>query len=224
MKRLILGIDDAGRGPVIGPMILAGCLLDDKIETELRRLGVRDSKQLSPRRREFLAKEIKDKAIAFKVVTSSPLEIERMNKKDIKLNEVEAIKAAKIIDDLNDGKNKIKVVIDCPSVSIIRWTDYLKTKIKNLSNIEISCEHKADRNHVSVSAASIIAKSRREVEMDKIRLKYGNEVGSGYPSDPLTVEFLKKNANKYSEDGIFRRTWKTWQKAASMTEQEKLNF
>ena len=69
-----------------------------------------------------------------------------------------------------------------------------------------------------------IAKSRREVEMDKIRLKYGNEVGSGYPSDPLTVEFLKKNANKYSEDGIFRRTWKTWQKAASLTKQKKLNF
>jgi len=224
MKRLILGIDDAGRGPVVGPMILAGCLVDDKIETELRRLGVRDSKQLTPLRREFLVKEIKEKAIAFKVVTSSPLEIERMNKKDIKLNEVEAIKVAKIIDDLNDGKNKIKVIVDCPSTSIVKWTDYLKTKIKNLSNLEISCEHKADRNHVSVSAASIIAKSRRETEMDKIKDKYGKEIGSGYPSDPLTVEFLQKNANKYADRGIFRRTWKTWQKASSGTTQKKLNL
>ena len=193
MGVLKLGIDDAGRGPVIGPMILAGCLIDDKTETELRRLGVRDSKQLTPRRREFLAKEIKEKAISFAVVTSTPNEIEKMNEKGVKLNEVEAIKTAKIIDKLNPQKKKIKVVVDCPSVSIVKWTDYLKTKIDVLSNLELSCEHKADRNHVAVSAASILAKSRREEEMNKLRKKYGQEIGSGYPSDPLTIEFLQKN-------------------------------
>jgi len=55
--KLLLGIDDAGRGPVIGPMILAGCMIDEATEKEFRSLGVRDSKQITPLRREFLAKE-----------------------------------------------------------------------------------------------------------------------------------------------------------------------
>ena len=223
--QLTLGIDDAGRGPVIGPMVLAGCLLDEATETELRRLGVRDSKQLTPKRRAFLEKIIREKAISFEVIMATPDEIERMNKKGIKLNEVEAIKCAKIIDKLNDGKQKkIKVVVDCPSVSLVKWREYLMTKIDNLSNLEISCEHKADQNHVAVSAASILAKSRREEEMDKLKKKYGLEIGSGYTSDPFTIAFLQKNALKYENEGIFRKTWSTWKKAVSGFDQKKLKF
>lgn len=222
METLFLGIDDAGRGPVIGPMVLAGCLINGEIEKEFKRLRVRDSKQLTPRRREFLAKEIRKKSKARNIIVVSPKEIDKFKDKGIKLNEVEALAAAKIINKLNKGKEKIKVVLDCPSTTITKWCDFLKTNIKNLSNLEISCEHKADKNHVSVSAASILAKSERERQMSKLKKKYGKEIGSGYTSDPITRKFVAKNAKNHK--AIFRKSWSTWQEAASKSKQKKLEF
>ncbi len=220
---LILGIDDAGRGPVLGPMILAGCLLDEKNEAPLKKLGVRDSKQLTPKRREMLAEKIREMAETFEVVIVPPAEIDGKGEGErTKLNELEAIACATIINKINKGFSKIKVIIDCPSTSIIKWTDYLKTKITDLSNIELFCEHKADRNHISVSAASILAKSVREAEMDKLKEKYGDEIGSGYTSDPLTQRFLEKHAQKYEDHGIFRKTWITWKRASVALIQRKL--
>ncbi len=224
---LILGVDDAGRGPVIGPMVLAGCLIDKSKEKQLRKLGVKDSKQLTQKRREFLSEKIKEIAETFEIVLVMPEKIDTALKKGTNLNTLEAIKTAQIINRINTSPNtgvaKIKVVIDCPSVSIQKWRDLLKTKIDNLSNLEISCEHKADKNHVSVSAASILAKCVREKEMDKLKKIYGTKIGSGYCSDPLTSKFLEKHSEKYEKDGIFRKSWSTWRNAASKNKQRKLN-
>ncbi len=221
---LILGIDDAGRGPVIGPMALAGVLLEESSEKELRNLGVRDSKQITPKRREFLAEQIRKKSESDKVILIYPEEIDSSKEKGLKLNELEANVCGKIIDFLNKGNEKIKVVVDCPSTSIVKWTDYLKTQIDNLSNLQIVCEHKADKHYVAVSAASILAKSEREKEVKKLKEKYGKDIGSGYPSDPKTKQFLSKNSHKKSHSKIFRKSWKTWQNATSKSKQKKLDF
>lgn len=218
-----LGIDDAGRGPVIGPMVLAGCLIDDKTESEFRRLGVKDSKQLTEKRREFLANVIREKAETFEVVIISPKEIDYNNKIGIKLNEVEAFACAKIINKINKGYKEMKVILDCPSTSIVKWKDFLKTKINNLSNLEVICEHKADKNHLAVSAASILAKSVREKEMSRLKEKFGKEIGSGYSSDPLTSKFVERNVKKYNNKGIFRKSWVTWKVAIGKQEQKKLS-
>jgi ribonuclease HII len=219
---LILGIDDAGRGPVIGPMILAGCLIDNKIEGELKKLGVKDSKQLTQKRREFLSEKIKELAETFEIVLAYPEEIDSTNKAGINLNALEAIKMAEVINKINKGYSKIKVVVDCPSVGIEKWKDFLKTKIDNLSNLDVVCEHKADVNHVAVSAASILAKCAREIEMSKLKDEYGKDIGSGYCSDPLTTKFLEKHNQTYIDKGIFRKSWSTWKEACSATEQKKL--
>jgi len=229
---LELGIDDAGRGPVIGPMVLAGCLIDDKTATKFKKWGVRDSKQLTSKRREFLAEKIKDEAETFEVVMADADEINTKQDSGTNLNMLEALKTAKIINKINNQisskhhpeARKIRVIVDCPSTSIIKWRDFLMTKIKDLSNLEIVCEHKADKNHVSVSAASILAKSAREKEMDKLKEKYGSEMGSGYTSDPSTSKFLTNNINKHNNSGIFRKNWSTWKKAQAKSEQKKLNF
>jgi ribonuclease HII len=203
-------------------MVLAGCLLTSEIEKEFKKIGVKDSKQLTSKRRELLAEIIREKAETFEIVLTSPSEIDNKNKEGIKLNELEAIKAGEIINKINKGYGKIKVVVDCPSPNITKWTDYLKTQIENLSNLSISCEHKADQNHISVSAASILAKSMREKEMTKLKEKYGKEIGSGYSSDPLTCKFLEKHVKKYKSEGIFRQTWATWKNACASKSQKSL--
>ena len=219
---LKLGIDDAGRGPVIGPMVLAGCLINEETEKEFKKLGVRDSKQLTDKRREFLADIIREKAITFEIVIIHPEEIDSKNLEGVKLNEVEAFACARIINKINRGFGEITVILDCPSTNITSWKDFLKTKILDLSNLDVVCEHKADINHISVSAASILAKSTREKEMSKLKEKYGNEIGSGYSSDPLTARFIENHIKKYGNDGIFRKSWATWKNAAGKLEQKKL--
>ncbi|MBM3234108.1 ribonuclease HII [Candidatus Pacearchaeota archaeon] len=229
---LILGIDDAGRGPVIGPMILAGCLADEQIELEFKKIGVRDSKQVLPARREKLAEIIKQKAITFEITLTHPYEITEKNKLGVNLNTIEAQKAAEIINRINRqllekvGKteiNKIIVYIDCPSPNIPAWQRTLEKYIKNKENLEIHCEHKADVNHVSCSAASILAKSTREEEVKKIKEKLGVDFGSGYSSDPVTCKFLKEYADKHKKDGIFRETWSTWKSVCNVKKQKKLD-
>ena len=219
---LILGIDDAGRGPVIGPMVLAGCLIDEETEKKFKDFGVKDSKQLTQKRREVLAEKIKELAETFETVLAYPEEIDGKNHNGINLNYVEGLKTAEIINRINKGFGKIKVIIDCPSVNIGRWKDFLKTKIDNLSNLEIVCEHKADRNYVAVSAASILAKCVREKEMDKLKEKFGDGIGSGYCSDPTTYKFHENHAKDHEDKGIFRKTWGTWKDACAIAEQKRL--
>lgn len=212
MNTLEFGIDEAGRGPVIGPMTIAGCVLDEKSKRELKDLKVKDSKQLTKKRREFLEKEIKKRAKYIKIIKIFPKEIDGEGETRIKLNELESIASSKIINEFKERDKKIKLFIDCPSVSIKKWEDSLKIKINDFSNLEISCEHNADKNHISVSAASILAKCCREREMDKLKQEYGESIGSGYCSDTTTIKFLKKNGKRYEEKGIFRKSWITWKK------------
>lgn len=219
---LTLGIDDAARGPVIGPMILAGVLIDEDIEAEFKKLGVKDSKKLTPKRREILAEIIKNKALTFEITITHPDEITSRNHAGINLNKIEAMKSAEIINKINKGQGKIKVYIDCPSPNIPAWQNYLESHIENKENLILHVEHKADVNHISCSAASIIAKSTREEEVKKIKEKIGVDFGSGYSSDPVTCKFLEKYSEKHKKDGIFRETWSTWKDVCKVKSQKKL--
>ncbi len=204
----LIGIDDAGRGPIIGPMFLAGVLINQEDEKVLKDLGARDSKLIQHRERIKLAVEIKSRVISFNIQESSPKEID-LAVETINLNTLEAKKAAEIINALNTKKEKIKVIVDCPSVNTETWK---KTMIKFITypeNLEIHCEHKADFNHPVVSAASILAKVAREEAVEIIKSQYGN-IGSGYPSDPYTKEFLEKHKNELRNSDIIRKSWATW--------------
>jgi len=222
-EQLILGIDDAGRGPLIGPMTLAGCLVTKDIEKYFKEIRVRDSKLLSARTREYLAKKIREKAISYHITISHPSEIDARASAGLNLNNIEAIKAAKIINKLTKNKKeKIRVIIDCPSPNKENWRKYVLRHIHKNKNLIIACEHKADRDYVAVSAASVLAKSAREKEVAKIKKKIGKDFGSGYPNDPKTIEFLKKYSKEHKKDGIFRETWATFQNHKKQKEQKKL--
>ncbi len=212
-SELILGIDDAGRGPLIGPMILAGVLLRKEDEEFLKKQGVNDSKQLSHPVRVKLAEVIRNTAVDSHVVMSTPEQIDNSITGGVNLNTLEAIKTAEIINTITEGmKEKIKVIVDCPSVNTKSWRNTLLEHVKNKEHLDVRCEHKADVNHVSASAASILAKVRREEEVSKLKdaFREHGDLGSGYPSDPATKEFLRKNGKKLADSGLFRKTWATW--------------
>mgnify|MGYP006285749429 CR=1 FL=1 len=208
---LVIGIDDAGRGPLIGPMVLAGVLLDDNAEEVLKKNNVRDSKQVVHSSRIHMAKIIKETALAYKIVKTSAQDIDKALATGTNLNRLEAMKAAEIINGLNNGRDKIKVVVDCPSTNKLSWKNMMIEYVENTENLTILCEHKADVNHIIVAAASILAKVTREEEVTKLKEQYG-PIGSGYPSDPNTKKFLKEKGKELQDSGIFRKSWSTWKK------------
>lgn len=207
-----IGIDDAGRGPVIGPMILAGCAVRGEALDELKKIGAKDSKLLSQKKREEIEKKIINIADSYIVLKVYPDQITSLNEAGVRLNEVEGIEVANIINKLTEKGGRYKIIIDCPSVNLSAWKDYVTNKAGCLDGAELLVEHKADYNHISVACASILAKCEREREMDKLRAIYP-DIGSGYPSDPKTKEFIKKNAIKLKDKNIFRKTWSTYKNA-----------
>lgn len=218
----IIGIDDAGRGPIIGPMVLAGVLIDKKDEPMLLEWGVKDSKQVPSEVREEIAKKIKEK-FEHHIEFTSVEEIDQRSKVGTNLNRIEAIKASNIINSLLKNKNhKVKIVIDCPSTNLEAWKGYLQQYIEKKDQVELFIEHKADVNHVSCGAASIIAKVARDTAMETLTKEIGFDLGSGYPSDPVTSQALDDHLSLLIEKGIIRKTWGTFDKAIAKKEQKKL--
>jgi ribonuclease HII len=203
-KLIICGIDEAGRGPAFGPMIICGvCFYKDQVEI-LKNIGVKDSKKLSSKKRKELAVIIKQKAISFKVVEISAEEIDQRKEKKITLNRLEEIYMAEIVNDLTPDE----IYIDAVDVNEVRFKksieDLLKYKPK-----KIITKHKADCIYPVVSASSIIAKDLRDSVIEELKTEYGN-IGSGYPSDAKTIEFLRNWLLKYKEVPPFaRKTWLT---------------
>jgi ribonuclease HII len=213
----ILGIDEAGRGPVIGPMVMAGVLLEEKNETLFKNLGVKDSKQLTPNAREALFEKIKGIALDYDIIIIHPEEIdETLNSENTNLNNLEAIKSAMITNKIYARSKFDKVILDCPSNNIEKYKDYFQAFLKQ--DIEIVAEHKADSTYIIVSAASILAKVTRDRLIEDLKIKYKVDFGSGYPSDPMTIAFVKKNYNAFP---FFRRTWQTYKTAAGILDEKK---
>ena len=202
--KIVCGIDEAGRGAVIGPLVLAGVIVDEIDEEKLRNINVKDSKLLSRKQREDLFGKILSISKGHKIFIICPAEIDNaVNRNDnLNLNWLEAGHSAAIINELAPEK----AIVDCPTINTRNYKNYLIEKIQN-KNIELNAEHKADYNYPVVSAASILAKVTRDNEIDKIKKSLNVDFGSGYPSDPMTVAFLENNLQKYPE--IFRKTWST---------------
>ncbi len=218
-----IGIDEAGRGPVLGPMVLTGVLADEKEIAKFKEHNVKDSKMVTPKRREILAKEIKKIALGYHIIKVYPEEIDGNIEKKINLNWIEALKAAEIINILIKKVPKVRVIVDCPSPNRQAWHNYLIKHINNVKKISLSCEHKADVNHLIVSAASILAKTTRDNEIEKIKKQYNIKCGSGYPSDPVCKEFLKTSrARELSKTGLIRKSWATWNREVNKRKQKNL--
>ena len=199
----ICGVDDAGRGSMIGPLVIAGISIDKKNISKLRKLGVRDSKKLSPKKREQLYKEIIKIVDDYHVVRIPPKTIDKFVFEH-NLNHLEAKKMAEVIRNL---KPQLSYVDSC-DVNASRFG----REISDLSGkSKVKSYHYADSRFVVVSAASIIAKVSRDRSITRLN-KIAN-LGSGYPSDKKSVNYVKKIvSSKKPLPSSIRKSWKPVQK------------
>lgn len=210
----ICGIDEAGRGPVIGPLVIAGVAIEESNLETLKKLEPKDSKLLTKKRREELFDQIQ--AITdYYIVIVEPEQVDAaLIAPELNLNKLEGIKMAEAINKLHPDK----AIVDAPSTNIEEFTEFMKSNLEN-KETELILEHKADEKYAVVSAASILAKVTRDREIEKLNKIYG-ELGSGYPSDPKTRAFLTENWDIHPQ--IFRKTWATYKKIADTKKQKNL--
>jgi ribonuclease HII len=207
---------------VVGPIVISIVSVSKGKESKLSRIGVRDSKMLTRRKRKFLLDEINAIADEVKVYSISNKEINEAMRNKISINELEALNFARLIDSVSIIPAKI--YLDSPDVVPERFGLRIRLlskkkmhiegvpqsrKERSTGSIKIISEHKADARYPVVSAASIVAKTTRDAEIENIADKLGIDIGSGYPSDRYTTDAIKADLNKNKISPYIRNYWKT---------------
>lgn len=198
---MICGVDEAGKGPVIGPLVVAAVAVNNA--KDIANLGIKDSKQLTKSKRKELANLIKEK-FNFAVEIIEPRIVDEYRRRN-KLNELNREAFERLISKLDPNV----AYVDAADVNENRFGSQIKASLTNKKDTDVISMHKADAKIEVVAAASIIAKETRENEIGKLKDKIG-DFGSGYPSDERTIKFLK---SFYADNGKWptgtRESWKT---------------
>jgi len=208
----LIGVDEAGRGPVLGPLVVAGVRTRD--DGPLREIGVRDSKKCTPELRERLGPQIRRfcENVVVHIIPADKIDAARER---TTLNGLEAALFADVIRGLLSSKfpsgrtpGRVRVFVDAADANAAAFRESVLGHLG--FRVDLVSEHHADGTYPVVGAASILAKLARDAEMDRISREAGEPVGSGYPSDPVTVAYIEKAIR---ENGVLppytRRSWET---------------
>ena len=209
LPKFIAGVDDVGRGPIIGPLVIAGILIPDDAQEALRTMGVRDSKLLTSEARTRLDAKIRSVVTKVAFAEAQPKEIDDFvlhGGRLRRLNFLEARMMAQVIGQLEPEE----AYVDASDVNEARYAESIREALPgHLKGIKIFSEHHADRTFPVVSAASIIAKVMRDAAIIGLHCDYG-DFGSGYITDPKTMSFLRGWRRTHAEyPPIVRLSWKT---------------
>jgi ribonuclease HII len=195
---MICGVDEAGRGPVMGPLVVCALAVDS--DAPLVKLGVKDSKRLSPKKREELAPKIR-KVAKVEIAELQAEEIDAMRTR-MTMNELEAHIFAQLIDRFS------------PEIAYVDAADVNEKEFERMIRSSLRCrpricsEHKADDTYPVVSAASIVAKVTRDARVREIEEEIGQPIGSGYMTDRVTTDFLKRYVEEHKcHPPHTRRSW-----------------
>jgi ribonuclease HII len=200
-------------------MVIAGVVIDNKDEKKLKKIGVKDSKILSPKKREELAKKIEEIARNIVVLRVQPCKIDSYRAKGINLDKIEAMKMAEIIE-ISGGK---KVFVDSLEQNSKKFKNLIMSLLKN-NDADLIVENYLDESIPVVSAASIIAKVNRDNAIRELKAKEGFDFGVGYPHDPKTIEFVKKLIKEKRGElpSYVRKSWITTQTLLERSWQQKI--
>lgn len=211
---LVGGLDEAGRGPVLGPLVIACAITDD--EGMLRQLGVKDSKALTPAARERMAPELQRKLAGVCVLTVNAARLDSlMGERTLNEIEVSMFGEATLTAARNVGIARLDVLqVDAADTNAAAFGGYVRQVLEIMDPEfqvgDVVSEHKADTRYPAVGAASILAKVERDRQVRKISEEAGVDVGSGYPSDPVTKQFLRDYISANGDVPPFcRRAWQT---------------
>lgn len=213
-----VGIDEAGRGPVIGAMVIAACALTPRDKRWCAKHGVTDSKLIPQKRRDQLAKALQDRCW-HKVAVIHPPEIDAAVKnRHITLNGLEIKYMSLLIRNfLTEFPNSpAQVMLDAPVKNLNKFRAILHHLSCWTDPKSLQAENKADSRHRHVGAASIIAKSIRDAHVRKIIYELNRNIGSGYCSDKLTRDYV---ANAPDNDPHIRWSWSTCNKLRNNNQQ-----
>ena len=204
---MILGIDEAGRGPVIGPLVIAAVLVEEGQLQRLEELGVRDSKRIPRPQRTALAAEIRKfcQVLCKKI---PPAALDRASLTEVELRAIAELIAASI-----PSPEVVQLDAPVPPRAIPRYAEELRARLpRRLHSVKLQLENRADERYLTVSAASIVAKVERDEAILRLHERYG-DFGWGYPTEQKVREFLER---WYREHGSFpacvRRKWRTAQR------------
>ncbi|GAA0715550.1 ribonuclease HII [Halorubrum trapanicum] len=234
---MYLGVDEAGKGPALGPMVAAAVVADPASLPA----DVDDSKRIAPARREEMAAALRGGPdVAVGVARVEPAEIDRpdtdMNTLTVR-GQARAVRAA--LADLSSGvAEPVRVVADAGDTSEERFARRLREFVEgggeneppadgeSLSSVDVTAAHGADGDDPVVGAASVVAKVVRDAAMAAIDAEYADydDLGSGYPSDPATRAFLAAYVGDHGTlPDCARESWSTCEDALAAAEQSALD-
>jgi len=209
----LVGVDEAGKGPVIGSMFVGGVLVEEPNHSNIKKIligksGFNDSKKINNKKREEFYNIFKN-FTKIEVYEISASKIDKLRAKKYTMNEIMVMAHAELIKKF--GEEADVIYLDASDVNEDRFGIHVKKMAENFikPDVKIISKHKADETYPLVAAASIVAKLWRERHIAELKKAYG-DFGSGYPSDPKTIDFLSDFFKKHNNfPDIVRTSWKT---------------
>ena len=234
-RTLITGVDEAGRGALIGPMVICGITAERRVAEKLRRIGVRDSKELTPAKRAELYDSIKhvlhtESRVSSVLPISIPAcRIDAQKSENSNLNLLEARTMAEIIGMIGGEEVYLDALTTRPERFKRVVLDFLNEGKRGKDvrlegkKFRIISENEADKRYPIVSAASIIAKVERDRAIEEIKKEAGVDFGVGYSHDQRTVDFVDTLIKTHRRlPAYVRKSWITTQQLQEKNWQRRI--
>lgn len=214
-----VGVDEAGRGPVIGPLVVGAVALPTSDLGMLMTHGVKDSKDLTHKKRvelvEWFHTQVEQRGWKYSLIECGPERVDHgVQTTGLNLLEVDLFSEA-LTEIRKQVPQSLHVLNDACDVNEQRFTDRIAARLPKWPwpNSTILSEHKADTTYPVVGMASILAKVHRDSCIENLTHEIGFPLGSGYPSDPKTKAALPELLRESKPHPALRWSWKTVSRA-----------